>query len=306
MIVVGPSRSSSRCTRAPSTSNSSGSTGEPPDSTVSCSDDRCGDGDLQQRRRRGGGGDGERGGDVDAHACMVASAQVGRPVCSLTPPGRGLSRPRARPSSSKQLTGAARTRRSSSVGEVVVAGPARRRRSRGGGRHAASAAAARACSSPATISAGGVDELAEQHLGGARQRSRPAERVALRHGAAVVEQPGGLVEVLDALGDDLQPHAAAELEQPLDEGGGGRLGDDVGDEGAVDLDGVDRQPVQGGDRRVAGAEVVEGEGDALVGDDGDRVQGGLGGEQRRRLGDLQLEPLRAPGRTPPARRRRAR
>ena len=79
----------------------------------------------------------------------------------------------------------------------------------------------------------------------------------------MVEQPGGLVEVLDALGDDLQAHAAAELQQALDEGGGGRLGDDVGDEGPVDLDGVDRQPVQGGDGRVAGAEVVEGEGDAL-------------------------------------------
>ena len=37
MIVVSPAFSSSRCTRAPSASNSSASTGAPPESTVSCS-----------------------------------------------------------------------------------------------------------------------------------------------------------------------------------------------------------------------------------------------------------------------------
>ena len=99
------------------------------------------------------------------------------------------------------------------------------------------------------------------------------------------------------------PMPRPELQQPLHERGGGRLGDDVGDEGAVDLHRVDRQPVQRGDGRVAGAEVVEGQGDALVGDDGDRVQGGLGGEQRRRLGDLQLEPVRGQPGLAPARRR---
>jgi hypothetical protein len=108
----------------------------------------------------------------------------------------------------------------------------------------------------------------------------------------VLAQPLGLVEVLDALGDDLQAHAQAELDEPLDQSRGGGLGHHVGDERAVDLHRVDGQPVQGGDRRVAGAEVVQRQGHAGVGHLRHRLQRGLGGEQRGRLGDLQLQPLR--------------
>jgi hypothetical protein len=69
---------------------------------------------------------------------------------------------------------------------------------------------------------------------------------------------------LDALGDDLHPQAAGHVDDRLDDRARvlGVLAVEVGHEGAVDLEHVDREAPDVGQRAVAGAEVVEDERDA--------------------------------------------
>ena len=81
-----------------------------------------------------------------------------------------------------------------------------------------------------------------------------------------------------------------EPDRGADDGGGVGVGREAGDERAVDLDLVDRQPHQIEQRRVSGAEVVERKPHA------DLVQAvqslGRGGGHRDALGDLEREPAR--------------
>ena len=104
---------------------------------------------------------------------------------------------------------------------------------------------------------GGDGELIGQHALERGHLERRREQVALAGVAAELAQVGELGLVLDALGDRPQPERAAELDERLDQrvrlvrAGGG------GDERAVDLQRVDRQLLQVGERGVAGAEVVD-------------------------------------------------
>ena len=91
---------------------------------------------------------------------------------------------------------------------------------------------------------------------------RPGVEVALRHLAPEGPQALGLRRGLDALGDEVvaqrcraMPMMAATTDESRSET------PRPGDERLVDLHHVDRKPAQVGERRVAGAEVVEAEAD---------------------------------------------
>ena len=68
--------------------------------------------------------------------------------------------------------------------------------------------------------------------------------------------------VVDALDDDRQAEAGAELEHRPAHGAAGRVVLDVGQEVLVHLEDVDGHADQVGQRRPAGAEVVDGDADA--------------------------------------------
>ena len=88
---------------------------------------------------------------------------------------------------------------------------------------------------------------------------RRREQVALAAVAAELAEALQLGLVLDALGDRDEAEAAAELHERGDQRVVGVAG---GDEGAVDLQRVDRELLQVGERGVAGAEVVDRDPDA--------------------------------------------
>ena len=89
------------------------------------------------------------------------------------------------------------------------------------------------------------------------RRLRPAQVVALRDVAAELGQAVPDLLRLDALGDDLEPEVAAEVDRRAHDRGVVLVAGHVHDERLVDLDLVDRQPLEVAERRVAGAEVVD-------------------------------------------------
>ena len=68
-----------------------------------------------------------------------------------------------------------------------------------------------------------------------------------------------LVVVLDAFGKRVDPESLAQLDEGLDDRGRLVRGREVRDEGAVDLERVDRELPQVRERAVARSEVVDGE-----------------------------------------------
>ena len=101
----------------------------------------------------------------------------------------------------------------------------------------------------------------QERLGGI-DAHRSREQVPLAQRAAEADEPFGLVGLLDALGNDLEPERPPEIDdRPGDRGPlAGRR--DAGDERAVDLQDVDREALEVAQRRVAGPEVVDREMDA--------------------------------------------
>ena len=91
-----------------------------------------------------------------------------------------------------------------------------------------------------------------------------AEVEALSGVASLVLEPQELVDRLDALGHGLEAQRAAELDQRVDERGAGPVRGGSEHEGPVDLDDVHGELLEVGQRRVARAEVVDGEADAEV------------------------------------------
>src|SRR4029079_10710314 len=71
---------------------------------------------------------------------------------------------------------------------------------------------------------------------------------------------------LDALGDDAEPEAAAEVDRVADELVVAHAGAHAGDEAAVDLHLAHREDLEVLERRVAGPEVVDRQADAEVGE----------------------------------------
>lgn len=93
-------------------------------------------------------------------------------------------------------------------------------------------------------------------------RQRLAEIVTLDFVAAMCRQKGGLQRVLDTLGDRGQLEAAGECDDGADDRLVAGVTTDAGDEGTVDLQRIDGQALQVGERGVARAEIVDGQMDA--------------------------------------------
>ena len=98
------------------------------------------------------------------------------------------------------------------------------------------------------------DQQAPEILG----RQGPTEEKSLALVALVRAQERQLFACLDAFGDhallEISPHA----DHRADDGRRIRIGSDVAHEGAVDLQGVDREALQVTQARIAGTEVVDG------------------------------------------------
>src|SRR5581483_1012931 len=124
------------------------------------------------------------------------------------------------------------------------------------------------------------------------------EEKALAAVALFALQVAELRRLLDAFADRFQAQGLAELDEGVDEGAGLAGGGDPGDEGAVDLEGVDGELAQVGEGAVAGAEVVDRDPDAER-LERDELGGSLVGvAHERRLGDLEGQGRRvepAPG-----------
>jgi hypothetical protein len=88
------------------------------------------------------------------------------------------------------------------------------------------------------------------------------EQVALAEVAAGVGEALALGVGLDAFGDHVDVELVGHGDDGLGDGQVARVGGEVADEGAVDLEGVDVHPLEVGHGRVAGAEVVDGDLDA--------------------------------------------
>src|SRR5215208_4020329 len=117
------------------------------------------------------------------------------------------------------------------------------------------------------------------------------EQVALGVVAAELVELGQLAGGLDALGDDGQAEGVAEADDGGDHGVVGWVEVEAGHERAVDLERRQRQVLEGGQGRVAGAEVVDRDVDAEGGQalEGGGGRGRVGGEGP--LGDLEAEPV---------------
>ena len=92
---------------------------------------------------------------------------------------------------------------------------------------------------------------------GVLRRPRPRQHVALPLAVAEREQVGELALGLDPLGDHLDPERAGQGQDAGGEGGVRGRFTEARDERAVELDLVDRQRAELGDRGRRGAEVVE-------------------------------------------------
>src|SRR4051812_16165022 len=129
------------------------------------------------------------------------------------------------------------------------------------------------------------DPLPEGRLG-----QRGAQEVPLRRRAAEGGERVPALARLDSLGDDVEIQALRELDDRADDGGCVPLRRQLADDGAIDLDLGDRQARQLGERGMAGSEVVDDDADAAVGKPPEDVLRARGVAERRRLGDLELEP----------------
>src|SRR6476661_801211 len=125
---------------------------------------------------------------------------------------------------------------------------------------------------------------------------RPAEVEALAVLAPELAQDRRLHLVLDALGDSRQPERRRELEDRVGEPRVGSLGSEPVDERLRDLDQVDRELGEPAQRRVARAEVVEGEADPDLAEPVHRAQRAVLVAERGRLRDLEREPSRVDAR----------
>src|SRR5260221_3744577 len=113
--------------------------------------------------------------------------------------------------------------------------------------------------------------------------------MALAERAAEADEPGGLVGLLDALGNDLEPERPPELDYRPGDGRAGGTGRHPGDERAVDLERIDGEPLEITQRRVAGPEVVDRQVRAERSQLFERVDGAVGALHEAALGDLEDE-----------------
>jgi len=115
------------------------------------------------------------------------------------------------------------------------------------------------------------------------RRREAGEEVALGQVAAKFTEPVNLEHGLDTFGDGAEVQGAGVFEDELNRVAAVTLAGERADEGAIDLDFVERPAAEPGERAESGAEVAE----ALDAGEGF----GSGGEVRNRggLGDFDLE-----------------
>ncbi len=140
--------------------------------------------------------------------------------------------------------------------------------------------------------AGALGEAVEELTG----RLWCSDREPLRDVAAKSAQMSPLRARLDSLGDDERIERVGEVDGSADDGIAARVVREVRDEAPVELDLLERQPVEVRERRVARAEVVDRESCACSREPVQRLVGALGVCEQRALGDLEHEVLRKEGR----------
>src|SRR3954468_2170404 len=101
--------------------------------------------------------------------------------------------------------------------------------------------------------------VTSQHVYELRAGYRLAEQVALHLVAAQQAQDLGLIFRFDALGNDRETHRMGQRNHRRNQRRGVGAVVDRGDESAIDLERMHRQLGQVGERRVPGAEIVDGE-----------------------------------------------
>src|SRR6266545_6776696 len=112
---------------------------------------------------------------------------------------------------------------------------------------------------------------------------------ALRTVAAEIMHDPLLSIALDSLGDELKPERLPEPDNPLEQREVVHAAVDLGRKAAVDLHDVDREPLQIGERRVAGTEVVERELHASLLQDSKLLLGALAARDEHALGQLERQ-----------------
>ena len=125
------------------------------------------------------------------------------------------------------------------------------------------------------------------HEAGGRQRA--AHQEPLHQVAALAAQELQLLEALDALGHDLQVEVVAEADDGAHDGGILGVHREVVDEGAVDLERVEREALEVVERAVAGAEVIDGQGEAEFLEGLQRALPALHVLHQHPFGELELE-----------------
>src|SRR5258706_2948280 len=110
-------------------------------------------------------------------------------------------------------------------------------------------------------------------------RQRRGEQLSLRQVAAERLQRLARLRELHALGEDAEAEVVREVDRAAHHGAVAGVGDEAGHERAIDLDLVDREALEMGERGVAGAEIVEGESHA------DAFQAREDGDRALRFGD---------------------
>ncbi len=93
-------------------------------------------------------------------------------------------------------------------------------------------------------------------------------------------------DIFDPVGHHGQPQSVGEVDNGGNDQGIVGVVAERGHEVLVDLDHVDRELLQVGQRRIAGAEVVQGHSYPQLAQAGERGEGGVGIAHQRCLGDL--------------------
>src|SRR6185437_14740539 len=127
-------------------------------------------------------------------------------------------------------------------------------------------------------------------------RQRLADQVALHGVAAFVGEEGELFQGLDSLGHQRHAEAVAEVDDGGDDRGRLRIAAEIDDEGAVDLDLVERERLQIAQRGIARAEIVHRDAHAERLQAAQQRQTSIEVLDQHTLGDFELEPAgRKPG-----------
>lgn len=121
---------------------------------------------------------------------------------------------------------------------------------------------------------------------------RGAEEPALHHVAADPRQKRRLLHGLHPFGDGRQAQRVRQLHDGTDDGFGVGVASDIHNKRAIDFQAGKAKPPQIGQRRVAGAEIVDRHRKTRLHQRAQGLPRDLGLASRDRLGDLRLQPAR--------------